>query len=29
MAILIAITFDLLLVVAQRWLAPWRRVRPV
>ena len=29
MAILIAVTFDLLLVVAQRFLAPWRRVRPV
>jgi len=29
MAILIAITFDLLLVLAQRLLAPWRRVRPV
>ena len=28
-AILIAITFDLLLVLAQRLLAPWRRVRPV
>ncbi len=28
MAILIAITFDLLLVLAQRLLAPWRRVRP-
>jgi osmoprotectant transport system permease protein len=28
-AILIAITFDLLLVLAQRVLAPWRRVRPV
>jgi osmoprotectant transport system permease protein len=29
MAILIAVTFDLLLVVTQRLLAPWRRVRPV
>lgn len=29
MAILIAVTFDLLLVLAQRLLAPWRRVRPV
>jgi osmoprotectant transport system permease protein len=29
MAILIAITFDLLLVLAQKLLAPWRRVRPV
>lgn len=29
MAILIALTFDLLLVLAQRRLAPWRRVRPV
>ena len=29
MAILIAITFDLLLVLTQRMLAPWRRVRPV
>ena len=28
-AILIAITFDLLLVLAQRLLAPWRKVRPV
>jgi osmoprotectant transport system permease protein len=28
-AILIAIAFDLLLVVAQRFLSPWRRVRPV
>ncbi len=28
-AILIAITFDLLLVLSQRLLAPWRRVRPV
>jgi len=29
MAILIAVFFDLLLVLAQRLLAPWRRVRPV
>jgi osmoprotectant transport system permease protein len=29
MAILIAVTFDLLLVLTQRLLAPWRRVRPV
>jgi osmoprotectant transport system permease protein len=29
MAILIAIAFDLLLVLAQRLLAPWRTVRPV
>ncbi len=29
MAIIIAITFDLLLVLAQRLLAPWRKVRPV
>jgi len=29
MAILIAITFDMLLVLAQKLLAPWRRVRPV
>jgi osmoprotectant transport system permease protein len=29
MAILIAIAFDLLLVLAQRFLAPWRTVRPV
>jgi osmoprotectant transport system permease protein len=28
-AILIAISFDLLLVLAQRFLAPWRKVRPV
>jgi osmoprotectant transport system permease protein len=28
-AILIAVAFDLMLVVAQRLLAPWRRVRPV
>src|SRR5919106_1341608 len=28
-AILIAIAFDALLIVAQRLLAPWRRVRPV
>ncbi len=28
-AILIAITFDLLLVLFQRLLAPWRKVRPV
>jgi osmoprotectant transport system permease protein len=29
LAILIAIAFDLTLVVAQRFLAPWRKVRPV
>jgi osmoprotectant transport system permease protein len=29
LAILIAISFDLLLVLAQRMFAPWRRVRPV
>ncbi len=29
LAILIAITFDLLLVLSQRFLSPWRRVRPV
>ena len=29
MAILIAIAFDLLLVLTQRLLAPWRKVRPV
>jgi osmoprotectant transport system permease protein len=29
LAILIAIAFDLMLVAAQRVLAPWRRVRPV
>lgn len=29
LAILIAVSFDLLLVLAQRRLAPWRRVRPV
>jgi hypothetical protein len=29
MAILIAVAFDLALVLAQRLLAPWRTVRPV
>jgi osmoprotectant transport system permease protein len=29
LAILIAIAFDLMLIVAQRFLAPWRKVRPV
>jgi osmoprotectant transport system permease protein len=29
MAILIAVAFDLMLVLTQRLLAPWRRVRPV
>ncbi len=29
LAILIAVSFDLLLVLAQRMLAPWRKVRPV
>jgi osmoprotectant transport system permease protein len=29
MAVLIAIAFDLMLVLTQRFLAPWRRVRPV
>ncbi len=29
LAILIAVIFDLLLVLAQRFLAPWRKVRPV
>ncbi|HEX2129316.1 MAG TPA: ABC transporter permease [Solirubrobacterales bacterium] len=29
LAILIAVAFDLMLVVAQRRLAPWRQVRPV
>jgi osmoprotectant transport system permease protein len=29
LAILIAIAFDLMLVVAQRFLSPWRKVRPV
>ena len=29
LAILLAIAFDLMLLVAQRFLAPWRKVRPV
>jgi osmoprotectant transport system permease protein len=29
LAIVIAITFDVLLVAAQRFIVPWRRVRPV
>jgi hypothetical protein len=29
LAILMAIAFDAILVVIQRFLAPWRKVRPI